>query len=201
MDEFVAPTSRSQTAYMVVGSLVFVAIGIWMAGLLGVQPVSRRGNSEIVIIIGWICITFFGFCAVAWSKEWWDNNEQLRINRQGILFYRWSNQVIPWEEIENVTEWGHRKQRFIILHLRRPWLFPGRGLMSLTCRVVTSAFHFPELIAALTMPWQLSRGLDLFIAIDESQLLYPTNCSATKPTPPPYAPTVATTCKPRLCAK
>jgi len=63
--EFYHSTARSHsTPALVLGllaSLSFVVAGYW---LLGRPP---RSGFEIMPAIGWICMIFFGLCALAWS--------------------------------------------------------------------------------------------------------------------------------------
>jgi hypothetical protein len=127
MDDFVAYTSRWRAAFLVAVSIGFVAIGIWMAGLMGPVPVSRSAGPLMTEFWGWLTILFSGICAVAGAKLWWVNSERLRIGRSGIRWSGWSDQTIPWDEISDVTEWHYRNSKFIILHLRNPSLFPGKG--------------------------------------------------------------------------
>ncbi|WP_226633745.1 STM3941 family protein [Novosphingobium profundi] len=132
MDDFVAHTSRWRAALIVATSLGFVAIGIWMAGLVGPVPVTRRAGLLMTEIWGWFCILFFGMCAIGGAKLWWTNAERLHISRSGIRWAGWSNQTIPWEEISDVTEWRHKGTKSIILHLRDPSRFPVEGPAVLT---------------------------------------------------------------------
>ncbi|MDE2405603.1 MAG: hypothetical protein KGM17_13125 [Sphingomonadales bacterium] len=134
MDDFVAHTSRWRTALLVAVSLGFVALGVWMAGLLGPVPVSRRAGPMMTQFWGWASILFFGLCAAVGTKLWWANAERLRINALGIRWTGWCAQTIPWNEIIDVTEWRYRGSKSIILHLRNPSLYPGTGLAGLAGR-------------------------------------------------------------------
>ena len=116
---------------MVGAAIAFVGIGVWMAGLLGPVPVSRRSGPFMTELWGWCAIVFFGMCAVAGAKLWWQNSERLRIGKSGIKWAGWSDQTIPWSEISDVSEWRYRRSKFIVLHLRNPSQFPGRGFASL----------------------------------------------------------------------
>lgn len=44
-----------------IGSLIFVAQGYWLLGS------SIPSRFEVAPIVGWLCITFFGLCALAWG--------------------------------------------------------------------------------------------------------------------------------------
>lgn len=128
MEDFVAYTSRWRTALLFAGCIALFAIGIWMAGVIGPIPVSRRSGPLMTQIWGWITIVFFGTCAFIIAKIWLENKEQLRISPSGIKWSRWSDQTIPWHEINDVTEWRYIGTKFIILHICNPSLFSGRGI-------------------------------------------------------------------------
>jgi len=84
----------------------------------------------MVEAIGWISILFFGFCGISWARKLFSAGEVLRIGSAGIRWTRWSGDTIPWSDISDVTVWSYNKQRSIILHLRDPALFPGRGILA-----------------------------------------------------------------------
>lgn len=134
MDDFVAHTSRWRTALVLAGSLGFVVIGVWMVGVIGPVPVSRRAGPLMTVFFGWIGILLFGMCAAVLAKRWWKNAERLRISRSGIRLTEWSDQTISWDEIYDVAEWRSKSTKFIILHLRDPSRFRGNGLAGLTGR-------------------------------------------------------------------
>ena len=134
MQDFVAHTSRWRTALIIVGSISFVGCGVWMAGLLGPVPASRRAGPLMLEFWGWLTLVFFGICAIVGAKAWWINAERLRINKSGIFWTGWCDQTIPWSEITNVTEWRYKSNRHFILHLRDPSRFPGKGLAGLAGR-------------------------------------------------------------------
>ena len=134
MDDFVARTSRWRTGFLVIGSIAGVAIGIWMAGLFGPPPVSRGVGPGTDETCGWLLIVFFGMCGSVSAKIWWKNGEQLRIGKMGIIWLRWSEKIIPWGEIMDVTEWNFNRTSSIVLHIRHPNLFPGRGILGLVGR-------------------------------------------------------------------
>jgi hypothetical protein len=119
---FEARNSRWRLALLLMGALAFVAVGIWMAGLFGVPP--EPGEAWI----GWVCVLFFGFCAIIAVRRMADDEVQLRVSGQGVMARQWSDQTIPWSEITDVSVWTYRRQKSIILHLRDPAKFPGSGL-------------------------------------------------------------------------
>lgn len=131
MDDFVAYPSRWKIALILLGGLVFVGLGLWMTGVFGPPPASHRYSPELVRLIGWVAVVFFGLCCVIGAGRLFDRREQLRIGRDGIRARHWSDQTIPWTEIVDITTWSYRRQTSIILHLRDRSLFPGRGVAAL----------------------------------------------------------------------
>jgi hypothetical protein len=131
MDDFVALPSRSRIALLTLGAVAFVAAGLWMGGVFGPPPPSRRYSPELVFLIGWVSVVFFGFCGVMGLRRLFDGREQLRIGSAGIRVAQWSDQTIPWSEILDVTTWSYRRRKAIVLHLRDKTRFPGRGMAAM----------------------------------------------------------------------
>lgn len=108
---------------LLVGGLVFVALGALIAGLVG-DPI--KPGAEWV---GWVGMIFFGACVVAIVPQLLDREESLRISSLGLLSRKWSDETIPWSEITAVTVWTYRGNRSIILHLRDAARFPSATLL------------------------------------------------------------------------
>jgi len=81
-----------------------------------------------MIIAGWICVTVGPFAAIKWISKLFVTTEQLRIDAAGIRYSPWSDETIPWSEIADVTTWSRNALKRIVLHLRHPNNFPGKGL-------------------------------------------------------------------------
>lgn len=131
MDDFVAVPARKKIVPLILGCAGFVGLGLWMTGAFGPPQASDRYWSDLILMIGWSSVVFFGLCGVLWSLRLFDSGERLRIGADGIRSKSWSNQTIPWEEIVDVTTWSSRGQNVIVLHLRDPAQFPGRGLAAM----------------------------------------------------------------------
>ena len=123
-----AYNSRWRLALLLLMAIGFVLLGLWMGGIFGTPPHSRRYPDGEIFIVGWVCALFFGLCGLAIVKRFFDPSEQLRIGPLGVRFRSWSEDTVPWSEITRVTIWSHRRQKAIVLHLRNPDRFPGRGL-------------------------------------------------------------------------
>lgn len=134
MEEFTAHYAKGRIAAMLLGALIFVALGCWMIGLFGPPPVSARIGPVKAVVAGWVGIVFFGLCAVLLARRLFDDSAVLRIGPSGLQAAQWSDDLIPWSQITDVTTWTHQKQTMIVLHLRDPAMFPGRGMAGMLAR-------------------------------------------------------------------
>lgn len=134
MEGFTARFSKGRTLVMLAGALAFVAAGCWMIGLFGPAPVSARFGPAKTLIAGWAGILFFGLCALIFVRRLINDQPALRITPSGIQAAQWSDDTIPWSQITDVTTWTHRTQTMIVLHLRNPEMFPGRGLAGMLAK-------------------------------------------------------------------
>lgn len=131
MQDFVAHHSRWRLAVLGLCAGAFVVAGLWMAGVFGAAHPTDRYSADSTVAIGWICVAFFALCGIAVVSRLFDTREQVRIGPQGIRWVRLSDRTIPWSDISDITEWSHRRQRMIVLHLRDPARWPRRGLSAL----------------------------------------------------------------------
>lgn len=135
MEDFVAYPSRWRLSLMALCSAALVALGLWLGGALGPPLASSLDFLSVEVVFGWLGVIFFGLCFVAAVKRLLDNGEQLRIGAAGVRWALWSDQTIPWVEITDVTTWSVERQKGIVLHLRDPSRFPGRGPAAIFARV------------------------------------------------------------------
>jgi hypothetical protein len=131
MVDFIACNSRPRIAMLVLLSGMFVVGGLWMLGAFGSPPQSHRYPAAVIPAIGWSSLIFFGLCGIAWARKFFDRRVQLQIGPSGVRWHSWSDDLIPWSEVQDVTIWSYRRQKCIVLHLRDPELFPGRGLAAM----------------------------------------------------------------------
>jgi hypothetical protein len=129
MMELTARSSPWRMALIVLGAAAFVVIGMWMAGLFGEPPQFRRSPTALVQLFGWISIIFFGAAALVGIRRVLDAGPQLTVSAQGIRWKPWSEDVIPWREIRDVTVWEFRAQKTIILHLVDAARYPSGTLL------------------------------------------------------------------------
>jgi hypothetical protein len=128
MGDFIASNSRYRIVALTLLSVGFVLLGLWLIGAFGPPPASSRYSAPMMTGIGWISLIFFGLCGSVWVAKLLDTRAQLEIGQSGIRWRPWSDQLIPWAAIRDVTTLEVQGQKFIVLHLRDPSRFPGRGL-------------------------------------------------------------------------
>jgi hypothetical protein len=122
---FVARVSRLRTGVLIAGAIGFVAACLWILSL----PASEI--SEMAVIAAYVGIPFFGVCAIVGARQLFRTEPVLQIDENGILWRRWSDEVIPWSAIRGMSILEIRRQRSLTLKLVEPERYPGKGLLGL----------------------------------------------------------------------
>ena len=134
MADFVAYNSNWRLALLFVLAVGFAVAGLMLVGTFGEvptlleEPRRSRFPSWFSLLIGWVIVFFFGSSALVIGKNFLDHKPQLYTCATGIIVVSWSDKQIPWSEVSEITTWIHKCQKAIILHLKNPDRFPGRGL-------------------------------------------------------------------------
>lgn len=99
---------------------LFAAISAWMTLNAELSLLYRvLGGASCLISLILTVIAVVGL---------FDRSEQVRVASDGIYYKRWSETVIPWDEIVDVTVFKDRYQKFIMLRLADPKRFPSTTL-------------------------------------------------------------------------
>ncbi|MEM0943152.1 MAG: STM3941 family protein, partial [Pseudomonadota bacterium] len=98
------------------GSLVFVAIGIWMTGEEGV---ARRGFGLSTAFWGWLCVLFFGFCFAAFATQMLKSSPTLQATGEGLVLNLpfSSPKTVPWQSITGIEVNRRAGQAFLSITL------------------------------------------------------------------------------------
>ncbi len=145
MNEFVARTQPLKVVLGILIALGFVAIGVWMTGLLD-KPVtppvvspddltiyplpasSSRYPDWLVVTVGWASIVIFGGLSIIGAMRLTNPADHLRINRMGLVVPSYTDRPIAWSDIADITTWSHRGQKSLVIKLRDPSRFPRKPL-------------------------------------------------------------------------
>lgn len=138
MNEFVARTQPLKVLLGILIALGFVAIGIWMTGIMD-KPVTPPAANDLMIYplpqtssrypdwfvkpMGWVSIILFGGFAVIGAVRLTNPADHLRINRMGVVVPSYTERLITWAEISDVTTWSHRGQKSLVIKLIDPARF------------------------------------------------------------------------------
>lgn len=112
---------------MLVGSILFVALGIWfLIDAFGSNIL--LGNRIIKVIIGLLGILFFSWVGYYMSKKVFDNRPGLIISDQGIVDQLTGTCAgfVPWAEVLEIKEVRLSGQTFINLIVRDPEIYIER---------------------------------------------------------------------------
>lgn len=140
---------------MVVFDVLFAAISAWVALNFELSLLYRALGVAS-------CLIFLSLAVIA-TIRLFDSGEQLRVAPDGIYYQRWSETVVPWDEIVDVTVFKDRYQNFIMLHLAHPQRFPSTtlvGRLSRANRRLTGG----DIAITLT---RMNRGFDEALTVIE----------------------------------
>jgi hypothetical protein len=86
-DQTIIELSRKKIILIVLGSSVFVAIGVWMLSLdeASIRSMSRGRNPTFIHGLGIVSIVFFGLCGFVALTKLLDRRPGLVFNAAGIV--------------------------------------------------------------------------------------------------------------------
>ena len=128
-------TSRKKAALVLLGSLVFVAGGIYMA----LQPEQfKRHPDMFTLAIGVASALFFGLCAIIASRQLITKKLALAIDNKGLAINsgRMGQAVISWDVITGFSGFKLRHQTFIVINIKDPEYFISQESNAIKKRVM-----------------------------------------------------------------
>lgn len=134
MHDFVAFSSRWRRAWLWLVPIAFLVALLWMLGVLALISYDLPDALEfdpyskwnVKVWAAWGMVGLLGVGSIVAIWQFFDTKEQLRIGPKGIRSLAWSEQMLPWSEIGDVTVSEGKRRRRILLHLRDPERFPAR---------------------------------------------------------------------------
>lgn len=116
------PLSKQKMLLTLLGSIVFVGLGIWF--LINPPRISNPifGNPTLIFIVGLASILFFGLVAVTIFRKFSDKKPGLIISRHGITDNSSgvSAGLIPWTDIQEIKVSQVMSQKFLMFIVSNP---------------------------------------------------------------------------------
>jgi hypothetical protein len=108
MDAIVFQTSPTKWIALMIGSLAFVALGLWLA---------LSGSS---VVIGWINVAFFGACSVIYIRHLADRRPRIVVDECGVTDNLLGVGCIEWADVVGAELRFVRGSPILSLELRDP---------------------------------------------------------------------------------
>ena len=121
-EEVVIPLSKTKISLLLLGSVAFVLLGLWL--LLFTPEIKHPffGNKTVLFIAALLAIVFFGTTTVINIRKLIQRTPGLIIGRDGI--YDNSSAVtaglIKWEDLQDIGVLEIQKQKLIMLYVQNP---------------------------------------------------------------------------------
>lgn len=110
-ERLIAHVSIWRTLLLAALSAGFAAVGVWIV---------RIEDVLFMQVIGWLTILIFAVFAGIGVRQLFRTGPIMEIDSRGILWRRWSDQVIPWHAILRAETRAVRGQPFLCLWLNAP---------------------------------------------------------------------------------
>ena len=116
------PLSKGKIVLILIGAIVFVALGIWF--VIKPQEISNGASvsSTIILIVGIAAILFFGLCALYALRKLPDTKPGLIIDESGLTDNSSgvSAGQILWADIDNLSVISIQRQKLIMIEVKNP---------------------------------------------------------------------------------
>lgn len=123
-NELKIPLSKNKILLFFLGSIIFVALGIWFLNDPEKLANSsyRPKSAEFIQIIGIVAVVFFGVCGLFTFKKLFDKKDGLIINQDGIIDNASGTSVglVKWTDITGIEITQVHSQKFIMIEVSNP---------------------------------------------------------------------------------
>ncbi|GAB3931138.1 STM3941 family protein [Mucilaginibacter myungsuensis] len=110
------PLSKVKIVLLILGSIIFVALGVWLWSIADVQT---RRPPIIAKMVGGACVIFFGACLGIGVKTFFDKRPGLIINEDGLqIFSSFSKSTfVSWEHITGMGEMIVHRTKLVLIFI------------------------------------------------------------------------------------
>lgn len=135
--------SKTKLILMLIGSIAFVAVGLWF--IVSPPTISNPffGNPTRLLIIGVAATITFGFMGFYIARKIPDNKPGLIINNVGLIDNSSGLSVgqILWSDIESVSILEINKQKLILINVKNPKDYIDKQKSGLKKRLMQMNFN------------------------------------------------------------
>ena len=144
--------SKRKLWMLLLGALVFVAAGAWMAWDPHALNQGRYRSPVLIRIVGTLGVLFFGACGYFIARKLKSGDAGLVIDAQGFSDQSSATAVgwVPWSDVEDLSVFTVQGQRFVLVQVRNPDGYLSRlsGLSKKAAAMNLSAYGSPVTISA-----------------------------------------------------
>lgn len=120
-DEMSIELSKSKLLLLILGSIIFIALGVW---LITLNQAAFESRIPLIIIqsFGLIDIIFFGLCGIVGVKKLFDREPGVQFTKLGVVDNSSGVAVglIPWTDIVGTDIYTLNRQRMLVILLKNP---------------------------------------------------------------------------------
>lgn len=141
-ERIIIKLSRKKMVLALLGSFLFVILGIWMVVKHQEIDPSFLKFPLAILIVGILSILFFGFIAIIIIKKLSSQSDGLIISPEGITDNSSgiSAGFIPWTEITAITETSYAGQASVVIVIKNPEEFIASQKSSFKRKVMSANY-------------------------------------------------------------
>ncbi len=137
------PLSKLKILILLVGSVIFVVLGVLFSYSPETFITSRFSNPEVIRIVGIIAVLFFGLTTIFLIRKLFDSKAGLIFDQNGIIDNSSGTSVglIEWADIQGIDTLQIASSKFIILITNQPEKYIARARNSFAKRAMKANYQ------------------------------------------------------------
>lgn len=144
--------SKRKLWLLLLGALVFVVAGAWMAWDPHTLNQGRYRSQVLIRIVGTLGVLFFGACGYFIARKLKSGDAGLVIDAQGFSDQSSATAVgwVPWSDVVDLSGFSVQGQRFVLVLVKDPEVYLSRltGLSRKSAAINLKAYGSPVTISA-----------------------------------------------------